>query len=183
MITWDNSPPVTITKSLSASTLRRRPSWLYVSVCVTHRREYCTVTHPCSADDELSGVSVVQWWTSQWWIVWGLRLSVGPRVSVCPVLNCPMVNCLGFLSSGEQPTGFCLVVNCLMVNHLGFLFVQRWAARWWILEKFWSPGGELLNGELCGVSVCLVVNCLGFLFAWWWIVWGFYLFTGEQPDG
>ena len=142
MITWDNSPPVTITKSLSASTLRRRPSWLYVSVCVTHRREYCTVTHPCSADDELSGVSV------------------------CPVMNIPMVNCLG-LASVCWPEGFCLSSVELPNGELSGVSVQ-----WWTAHGFLS-GGELPDGESSGVSVCTEVSCpmVNFgkvLVTWWW---------------
>ena len=122
----------------------------------------------CLSVGELAGVSVcpavnslmvnclgflfVWWWTAQWWIVWGFCLSSGKQpdgelfeVSVCPVT---VVNCL---SSGELPTGclfvvvVCLVVNCPMVNCLGF---------------FCLSSGELLNGELSGVSV-----------GKWWTVW------------
>ena len=199
MITWDNSPPVTITKSLSASTLRRRPSWLYVSlcVCVTHRREYYTVTHPCSANDELSRVSVcpvmnipmmnclglasvwwwtargflsVQWWTAQWWIVWGF----------CPVMNSPRVSVWWWTAWWWIICGFCLysgeLPECefwrgsvhLVVNCLMVNSVGFLFVWWWIVWGFCLPGGELSGVSVCSLVNSLMVNCLGFLFVWWW---------------
>ena len=128
----------------------------------------------CLSVGELAGfflcpvlrVSSVQC-SAWWWIVWGFCLSGGELpnelsgVSVCPVVNSLMVNCLGFLFAQWQWWTVCPMVNCPSAGELSFFFaclvvncpmgslsVQWWTAQQWIVWCFCWP-----------VVNCLVVKC------------------------